>query len=152
MSSSAFKCLVAAILKSPICWINPGYPCLNFFSDFSTPFCSFHALNPAELHGWGEDTDPELHLHSEEACDQYTEGWTVRTFFEHFWCFISRFLPTLYSYEHSYSLEGYFLQFIVRSYYRRVVIILEIDVIKPAEDVAGKIGDPTPYTEGKASY
>uniref|UniRef100_A0A8D3D6Q3 Replication protein A subunit n=1 Tax=Scophthalmus maximus TaxID=52904 RepID=A0A8D3D6Q3_SCOMX len=34
---------------------------------------------------------------------------------------------------------------------RRVVIILEIDVIKPAEDVAGKIGDPTPYTEGEAS-
>ncbi len=37
----------------------------------------------------------------------------------------------------------------VMSYYRRVVIILEIDVIKPAEDVAGRIGDPTPYTEGK---
>uniref|UniRef100_A0A3B4UCM0 Replication protein A subunit n=1 Tax=Seriola dumerili TaxID=41447 RepID=A0A3B4UCM0_SERDU len=34
---------------------------------------------------------------------------------------------------------------------RRVVIILEIDVIKPAEEVAGKIGDPTAYTEGKAS-
>uniref|UniRef100_A0A4W6BXZ8 Replication protein A subunit n=1 Tax=Lates calcarifer TaxID=8187 RepID=A0A4W6BXZ8_LATCA len=33
---------------------------------------------------------------------------------------------------------------------RRIVIILEIDVIKPAEDVAGKIGEPTPYTEGKA--
>lgn len=32
---------------------------------------------------------------------------------------------------------------------RRVVIILEIDVLKPAEDVAGKIGDPTPYTEGQ---
>lgn len=37
------------------------------------------------------------------------------------------------------------------SHYRRVVIILEIDVIKPAEDVAGKIGDPSPYTEGEAS-
>lgn len=36
------------------------------------------------------------------------------------------------------------------SCYRRVVIILEIDVIKPAEEVAGRIGDPTPYTEGKA--
>uniref|UniRef100_A0A669DPH6 Replication protein A subunit n=1 Tax=Oreochromis niloticus TaxID=8128 RepID=A0A669DPH6_ORENI len=34
---------------------------------------------------------------------------------------------------------------------RRVVIILEIDVIKPAKDVAGRIGDPTPYTEGKSS-
>uniref|UniRef100_H3DFJ8 Replication protein A subunit n=1 Tax=Tetraodon nigroviridis TaxID=99883 RepID=H3DFJ8_TETNG len=32
---------------------------------------------------------------------------------------------------------------------RRVVIILEIDVIKRAEEVAGKIGDPTPYTEGQ---
>uniref|UniRef100_A0A673A4X8 Replication protein A subunit n=1 Tax=Sphaeramia orbicularis TaxID=375764 RepID=A0A673A4X8_9TELE len=30
---------------------------------------------------------------------------------------------------------------------RRVVIILEIDVLKPASEVAGKIGDPTPYTE-----
>lgn len=36
-------------------------------------------------------------------------------------------------------------------HYRRVVIILEIDVIKPAQDVGGKIGDPTPYTEGKTS-
>ncbi|XP_072248336.1 replication protein A 70 kDa DNA-binding subunit [Leuresthes tenuis] len=33
---------------------------------------------------------------------------------------------------------------------RRVVIILEIDVIKPAEEVAGRIGDPTPYTEGQS--
>uniref|UniRef100_A0A3P9BK43 Replication protein A subunit n=1 Tax=Maylandia zebra TaxID=106582 RepID=A0A3P9BK43_9CICH len=33
---------------------------------------------------------------------------------------------------------------------RRVVIILEIDVIKPAKDVAGRIGDPTPYTEGQS--
>lgn len=39
----------------------------------------------------------------------------------------------------------------VMSYCRRVVIILEIDVIKPTEDVPGRIGDPTPYTEGKAS-
>uniref|UniRef100_A0A8C4I7H3 Replication protein A subunit n=1 Tax=Dicentrarchus labrax TaxID=13489 RepID=A0A8C4I7H3_DICLA len=30
---------------------------------------------------------------------------------------------------------------------RRVVIILEIDVIEPAGEVAGKLGDPTPYTE-----
>lgn len=37
------------------------------------------------------------------------------------------------------------------SYYRRVVIILEMDILKPAEDVAGRIGDPTPYTEGKSS-
>lgn len=39
----------------------------------------------------------------------------------------------------------------VISRHRRVVIILEIDVIHPAEDIAGKIGDPVPYTEGKAS-
>ena len=39
----------------------------------------------------------------------------------------------------------------VMSCHSRVVIILEIDVIKPAEDVAGKLGDPIPYTEGKAS-
>uniref|UniRef100_A0A3Q3QNJ7 Replication protein A subunit n=1 Tax=Monopterus albus TaxID=43700 RepID=A0A3Q3QNJ7_MONAL len=32
---------------------------------------------------------------------------------------------------------------------RRVVIILEIDVIKPAEEVTGRMGDPTPYTEGQ---
>ncbi|XP_060902628.1 replication protein A 70 kDa DNA-binding subunit [Labrus mixtus] len=32
---------------------------------------------------------------------------------------------------------------------RRVVIILEIDVIKPAEAVGGRIGDPTPFTEGQ---
>ncbi|KAF1394219.1 hypothetical protein PFLUV_G00024260 [Perca fluviatilis] len=31
----------------------------------------------------------------------------------------------------------------------RVVIILEIEVIKSAEDVAGRIGEPTPYTEGQ---
>lgn len=31
---------------------------------------------------------------------------------------------------------------------RRVVIILEIEVIKSAEDVGGRIGDPTPYTDG----
>lgn len=37
----------------------------------------------------------------------------------------------------------------VAFYDRRVVIILEIDVIKRAEEVAGKIGDPTPYTESK---
>ncbi|MED6269766.1 60S acidic ribosomal protein P1 [Characodon lateralis] len=33
---------------------------------------------------------------------------------------------------------------------RRVVIILEIEVIKPAEEVAGKIGDPTPYSDGQS--
>ncbi|KAM8903285.1 replication protein A 70 kDa DNA-binding subunit isoform 1-T1 [Spinachia spinachia] len=31
---------------------------------------------------------------------------------------------------------------------RRVVVILEIEVIKPAQMVAGRIGDPTPLTEG----
>lgn len=52
---------------------------------------------------------------------------------------------------HNKCIQSHFLKFIVTYYYRRVVIILEIEVIKPAEDVAGKIGDPTPYTEGKAS-
>ncbi|XP_041664731.1 replication protein A 70 kDa DNA-binding subunit [Cheilinus undulatus] len=33
---------------------------------------------------------------------------------------------------------------------RRVVIILEIEVVKPAEAVGGRIGDPTPFTEGAA--
>ncbi|MEQ2193850.1 60S acidic ribosomal protein P1 [Xenoophorus captivus] len=33
---------------------------------------------------------------------------------------------------------------------RRVVIILEIEVIKPAEEVPGKIGDPTPYSDGQS--
>ncbi|XP_054454284.1 LOW QUALITY PROTEIN: replication protein A 70 kDa DNA-binding subunit [Anoplopoma fimbria] len=32
---------------------------------------------------------------------------------------------------------------------RRVVIILEIEVIKPAEEVAGRIGEPTPFAEGQ---
>lgn len=35
--------------------------------------------------------------------------------------------------------------------HRQVVIILEIEVIQSGEDAGGKIGDPTPYTEGKAS-
>ncbi|XP_013884908.1 replication protein A 70 kDa DNA-binding subunit [Austrofundulus limnaeus] len=32
---------------------------------------------------------------------------------------------------------------------RRVVIILEIDVLKPAEEVAGRIGEPTPYIDSQ---
>ncbi|KAM9853645.1 replication protein A 70 kDa DNA-binding subunit isoform 2-T2 [Aulostomus maculatus] len=32
---------------------------------------------------------------------------------------------------------------------RRVVIILEVDVIKSAQDVQGRIGDPTPYSDGQ---
>lgn len=43
------------------------------------------------------------------------------------------------------------LLFIMTFNDRRVVIILEIDVIKRAEEVAGKIGDPTPYSEGKTN-
>lgn len=30
-----------------------------------------------------------------------------------------------------------------------VVIILDLEVIKPADQMAGKIGDPTPYVEGE---
>lgn len=33
---------------------------------------------------------------------------------------------------------------------RRVVIILDIEVVAPADAVGGKIGDPTPYTEGQS--
>ncbi|KAL4647576.1 replication protein A 70 kDa DNA-binding subunit isoform X2 [Arapaima gigas] len=32
---------------------------------------------------------------------------------------------------------------------RRVVIILDLEVLRSAEEVAGKIGDPTPYVEGQ---
>uniref|UniRef100_A0A3B4AAN1 Replication protein A subunit n=1 Tax=Periophthalmus magnuspinnatus TaxID=409849 RepID=A0A3B4AAN1_9GOBI len=35
---------------------------------------------------------------------------------------------------------------------RRVVIILEIQVLKPADQVGGKIGEPVPYTEGKNKH
>lgn len=38
------------------------------------------------------------------------------------------------------------------SLYRRVVIILEIDVLKPADEVAGRIGEPTPYIDGKTCW
>lgn len=31
-----------------------------------------------------------------------------------------------------------------------VVIILDLEVIKAADQVAGKIGDPTPYVEGES--
>uniref|UniRef100_A0A667YIS4 Replication protein A subunit n=1 Tax=Myripristis murdjan TaxID=586833 RepID=A0A667YIS4_9TELE len=34
---------------------------------------------------------------------------------------------------------------------RRVVVILDMDVIMSAEDVGGRIGEPTPYTDGDAS-
>uniref|UniRef100_A0AAY5EDA0 Replication protein A subunit n=1 Tax=Electrophorus electricus TaxID=8005 RepID=A0AAY5EDA0_ELEEL len=33
---------------------------------------------------------------------------------------------------------------------RPVVIILDMEVVKPADQVPGKIGDPTPYVEGKS--
>lgn len=33
---------------------------------------------------------------------------------------------------------------------RRVVVILDIEVVKPAKDVPGKIGDPTPFVEGQS--
>lgn len=47
------------------------------------------------------------------------------------------------------TTEGHSQLFILTFNDRRVVIILEIDVVKRAEEVAGRIGDPTPYTEGK---
>jgi len=33
---------------------------------------------------------------------------------------------------------------------RRVIIILDIEVLKPASDVPGKLGEPTPFVEGDA--
>ncbi|XP_066520386.1 replication protein A 70 kDa DNA-binding subunit [Hoplias malabaricus] len=33
---------------------------------------------------------------------------------------------------------------------RPVVIILDMEVVKPADEVGGKIGDPTPYVEGQS--
>ncbi|XP_052472753.1 replication protein A 70 kDa DNA-binding subunit [Carassius gibelio] len=33
---------------------------------------------------------------------------------------------------------------------RRVIVILDIEVIKSADQMAGKIGDPTPYVEGQS--
>uniref|UniRef100_A0A672QIY0 Replication protein A subunit n=1 Tax=Sinocyclocheilus grahami TaxID=75366 RepID=A0A672QIY0_SINGR len=35
---------------------------------------------------------------------------------------------------------------------RRVVVILDMDVIKSADQMAGKIGDPTPYVEGESTF
>uniref|UniRef100_A0A674D4P6 Replication protein A subunit n=1 Tax=Salmo trutta TaxID=8032 RepID=A0A674D4P6_SALTR len=34
---------------------------------------------------------------------------------------------------------------------RRVVVILDMEVVKSADEVAGKIGEPTPYVEGEGS-
>ncbi|XP_076002199.1 replication protein A 70 kDa DNA-binding subunit [Genypterus blacodes] len=32
---------------------------------------------------------------------------------------------------------------------RRIIVVLEMDIIKSAEDVGGRIGNPVPYTEGQ---
>jgi len=61
------------------------------------------------------------------------------------------YLPNVNGYNHLQNLNVYCLWLTVMSHYRRVVIILEIEVIKPAKDVAGRIGDPTPFAEGKPS-
>lgn len=49
------------------------------------------------------------------------------------------------------TTENHSLLFLMTFNDRRVVIILEMEVIKRAEEVAGRIGDPTPYTEGKTN-
>lgn len=36
--------------------------------------------------------------------------------------------------------------------HRRVIVILDMEVIKSADQMAGKIGDPTPYVEGKCTF
>lgn len=33
--------------------------------------------------------------------------------------------------------------------HRRVVVILDMEVLKSADQMPGKIGDPTPYVEGE---
>lgn len=65
----------------------------------------------------------------------------------------AKILPTLadliisLSWNHVTAIILLFLWF-----YRRVVIILEIEVVMSAEDVGGRIGDPIPFTEGKAKH
>lgn len=41
--------------------------------------------------------------------------------------------------------------FIAVLLFRRVVVILDMEVVKSADEVAGKIGEPTPYVEGESS-
>lgn len=52
---------------------------LTIFPHALLPFCSFHALHSAQLHGWAGKTCPKLHLCPEETCDEHTEGWAVCT-------------------------------------------------------------------------
>lgn len=35
--------------------------------------------------------------------------------------------------------------------HRRVVVILDLEVVKTAEEMGGKIGDPSPYVEGESA-
>lgn len=43
-----------------------------------------------------------------------------------------------------------FLWLVSMFHYRRVVIILDIEVLQSGEEVGGKIGDPVAFTEGEA--
>uniref|UniRef100_A0A671N7L1 Replication protein A subunit n=1 Tax=Sinocyclocheilus anshuiensis TaxID=1608454 RepID=A0A671N7L1_9TELE len=45
--------------------------------------------------------------------------------------------------------HDYYQSFVFDVVHRRVVVILDMDVIKSADQMAGKIGDPTPYVEGE---
>lgn len=44
----------------------------------------------------------------------------------------------------------YFIFFVAVK--RRVVVILDIEVLKSADQMPGKIGDPTPYVEGESTF
>uniref|UniRef100_A0A673JN46 Replication protein A subunit n=1 Tax=Sinocyclocheilus rhinocerous TaxID=307959 RepID=A0A673JN46_9TELE len=46
-------------------------------------------------------------------------------------------------------INAYYQAFVFDVVHRRVVVILDMDVIKSADQMAGKIGDPTPYVEGE---
>lgn len=40
------------------------------------------------------------------------------------------------------------LFFLLKPFCRRVVVVLDVDILKSAEEMGGKIGEPTPYVEG----
>ncbi len=49
-------------------------------------------------------------------------------------------------------INTYYQAFVFDAVHRRVVVILDMDVIKSADQMAGKIGDPTPYVEGESTF
>ncbi len=49
-------------------------------------------------------------------------------------------------------INTYDQAFVFVAVHRRVVVILDMDVIKSADQMTGKIGDPTPYVEGESTF